>query len=88
MGVLDASSSGSTLLDVKSWMPFATFTDSERMMEAALAAKTLVAEVRAPGRVFLARTLTSLFSRSCAQTRLAEATEATRLAADVRPWPA
>ncbi len=28
------------------WLPFATFTDSERMAEAALAAKTLVAEVR------------------------------------------
>ncbi len=46
MGVLDASSNV-TPLDMKSWLPFAVFTDSERMAEAALAAKTLVAEARA-----------------------------------------
>ena len=33
-----------------SWLPFATFTDSERMAEAALTAKTLVAEARAEQR--------------------------------------
>ena len=46
MGVMDASSGPMALLDVKTWMPFATFTEAERMAEAALAAKTLVAEAR------------------------------------------
>jgi hypothetical protein len=54
MGVMDASS-GPTLLDIKSWVPFATFTDAERMAEAALAAKTLVAEARWRRRRGLAR---------------------------------
>lgn len=91
MGVLDASS-GPTLLDVKSWMPFATFTDAERMAEAALAAKTLVAEARRvqlwrfprqPGAVS-PESPDAPLCRARPQTRLKEATEATRLAADVR----
>jgi hypothetical protein len=34
-------------IDLKSWLPFAVFTDTEKLAGAALAAKTLVAEVRA-----------------------------------------
>jgi hypothetical protein len=34
------------VLDLKSWMPFVTFTDQERFAEQALASKTAFAEVR------------------------------------------
>ena len=45
MATLDVLGLGKAL-GTPAWLPFTAFSDSERMAEAALAAKTLVAEVR------------------------------------------
>lgn len=84
MGVLETSS---VLPDLKSWVPFATFTDTERMAEAALAAKTLVAEARRPAARKPVRHVLTAAAPPCLQARLKEATEATRLAAEARAPP-
>jgi len=84
MGVDNAPAAPSALTDFKSWLPFATFTDSEKLAEAALAAKTVVAEARAPAPGFAPSRPAHARPPAAPQARLKEATDATRLAAEVR----
>jgi|APGre2960657423_1045063.scaffolds.fasta_scaffold120043_2 hypothetical protein len=54
MGVLSQENAVQAL-DMKTWLPFATWTDSQAMADAALSAKTLVAEARGAWRASSSR---------------------------------